>query len=173
MTATPRRKRGRPAADDQTRARKREDILATAAVVFAARGYPGTDVQAVADAAGVAKGTLYLYFVSKEELFLAAVDQGIRELQQFIDTTIADIADPLERIVQAFPAVRRGRLAPGDESVRANQRCALGPHTICGREPIRDVFEIAGRLNAVPHDAKRTSRGTAPHTVGPAAPIAS
>src|SRR5215208_2372942 len=101
MTATPRRKRGRPAADEQTRARKREDILATAACVFAKHGYPGTDVQAVADAAGVAKGTLYLYFASKEELFLAAVDQGIRDLQQHIDSTIEPITDPLQRIVAA------------------------------------------------------------------------
>jgi AcrR family transcriptional regulator len=61
-------------------------------------------MQAVADAAGVAKGTLYLYFASKEELFLAAVDQGIRDLQQFIDTTIEDIDDPLDRIIEAMRA---------------------------------------------------------------------
>src|SRR4051794_38705196 len=104
MTATPRRKRGRPAADEQSRARKREDFLATAARVFARHGYPGTDVQAVADAAGVAKGTLYLYFDSKQALFLAAVDQGIRDLQEHIDSSIEHIADPLQRIAEAMRA---------------------------------------------------------------------
>ncbi len=100
MAAT-QRKRGRPV-DDQSRARKRQDILGAAAGVFARNGFPGTDMQAVADAAGVAKGTLYLYFPSKEELFLAAVDQGMRDLIAFIDAGVADIADPLERIGRAI-----------------------------------------------------------------------
>ena len=95
------RKRGRPV-DEESRARKREEILATAAKVFAARGYQGTDVQAVADAAGVAKGTLYLYFASKEDLFLAAVDQGMNCLTAFVDAAVDGISDPLEIIGTAI-----------------------------------------------------------------------
>src|SRR5581483_6852248 len=106
MTAKPAAKRGRPT-DDEAKARKREEILACAARVFAARGFPGTDVQAVADAAGVAKGTLYLYFPSKEEMFLAAVDYGIKQLKAYIDSCIAEIADPLDRIGAAIRAYLR------------------------------------------------------------------
>lgn len=100
------RKRGRPS-DEESRARKRVELLASAAKQFARHGYPGTDMQAIADAAGVAKGTLYLYFSSKEDLFLAAVDQGLRELQTHLDATVEPIADPLDRIAAAVRAYLR------------------------------------------------------------------
>lgn len=107
MPGTPqRKKRGRPV-DELSRARKREEILAAAARTFAAHGFPGTDMQAVADEAGVAKGTLYLYFASKEELFLAAVDQGMRDLIAYIDAAIADIDDPLLHMGAAIHAYLR------------------------------------------------------------------
>jgi AcrR family transcriptional regulator len=99
-------RRGRPA-DEGSKARKRDEIVAAAARLFARRGYPGTDVQAVADAAGVAKGTVYLYFHDKEALFLAAVDQGMRHLIAFIDGQVEHIADPLQRIGAAVHAYLR------------------------------------------------------------------
>jgi AcrR family transcriptional regulator len=95
MATIPGRKRGRPV-DEALRAQRREEILASAARVFAARGYPGTDMQALADEAGVAKGTVYLYFASKEELFLAAVDLGVQQMKAYIEAAVAGIADPLE-----------------------------------------------------------------------------
>jgi AcrR family transcriptional regulator len=103
MNATPMKKRGRPV-DDKQKAQRREEILACAARVFAKRGYPGTDMQAVADAAGVAKGTIYLYFASKEELFLAAVDQGMKNLRAFVDAAIEGVGDSLEVIGTAIRA---------------------------------------------------------------------
>lgn len=106
MTTSPGKKRGRPV-DDESRARRREDILVCAAREFAQRGYPGTDMQAVADAAGVAKGTLYLYFASKEELFLAAVDQGMRCLRAYVDAAVEGLQDPLQVIERAIFAYLR------------------------------------------------------------------
>jgi AcrR family transcriptional regulator len=100
------KKRGR-ARDEEQKSRRREEILACAARVFARHGYPGTDVQAIADAAGVAKGTVYLYFASKEELFLAAVDQGMKQLRAFVDAAVAGIGDGLERISKAVLAYLR------------------------------------------------------------------
>jgi AcrR family transcriptional regulator len=100
------RKRGRPI-DAEQKARRREEILACAARVFAARGFPGTDMQAVADAAGVAKGTVYLYFASKEELFLAAVDQGMKQLKAFVDAAAEAVEDPLEMMGKAIFAYLR------------------------------------------------------------------
>ena len=90
MTATPQRKRGRPV-DGATRAQRREDILAAAALVFAQRGYPGTDMQALADVAGVAKGTLYLYFPSKEDLFLEGTPEDRFEELGGLEKEIAQL----------------------------------------------------------------------------------
>ena len=52
---------------------RQEAILAAAFEVFAAHGYEATRIDAVARQAGIAKGTIYLYFRDKEQLFRAMV----------------------------------------------------------------------------------------------------
>jgi AcrR family transcriptional regulator len=55
---------------------RRGDILATALAAYeAAPSFAAFTMSALAERAGLAKGTLYLYFRTKEELFLALVDQ--------------------------------------------------------------------------------------------------
>ena len=79
---------------------RREEILDIATKLFAVNGYADTDTQKLADELGVGKGTLYRYFPSKRELFLAAADRGMRQLCEFIDASVAAIEDPPERIAQ-------------------------------------------------------------------------
>jgi AcrR family transcriptional regulator len=99
--STARRGRSRDAA--QVEQRKR-DILAAAARVFAACGYPDTDVQEVAAACGVAKGTVYLYFPSKESLFLAAVDRAMVAMREAVRAAADPVTDPLDRLAVAIRA---------------------------------------------------------------------
>lgn len=104
MTQKNPRRRGRPV-DEETRARKREDILEAAARVFSRHGYVSTDVQRIADEVGVGKGTLYLYFRSKEELFLAAEQRGLDRLIQAVEGAADEVEDPLaktERAIRAY-----------------------------------------------------------------------
>ena len=63
----PERPRGRPK-NLTLLTRRREEILETAARLFAERGFPGTDLQVGADVLGIGKGTLYRYFPSKSAL---------------------------------------------------------------------------------------------------------
>jgi AcrR family transcriptional regulator len=93
-----------PRKDPERAERRREEILDAAAVVFARDGYQDADLQEVADALKLAKGTLYLYFASKEELFLAAVDRGMRLLHKFVLGAYAGVADPLDRLTTAIRA---------------------------------------------------------------------
>lgn len=95
------RRPGRPR-NPELLERRREEILDTAARIFARLGFPGTDVQLVADALDVGKGTIYRYFPSKEELFLASVDRGMLRLRAEIDASIVDITDPLQRVERAI-----------------------------------------------------------------------
>ena len=73
--------RGRPR-DEALHERRREQILDKATRVFAEHGYPNTDVQFIADPLGISKGTVYRYFPSKEQLLLAAVERGVRQLDE-------------------------------------------------------------------------------------------
>ena len=75
-----------------------------AARIFAERGFPGTDVQEIADELGVGKGTVYRYFPTKRKLFLAAVDRAMRRLREQVDASAAETGDPLERIAHAVRA---------------------------------------------------------------------
>jgi len=65
------------------------EILEAAHKVFAQNGFSGTSVEAIAQEAGIAKGTLYLYYNSKHEIYWAALEKGItalcRELKQKLE----------------------------------------------------------------------------------------
>ena len=63
---------------------KRERILREAAALFAERGYNQTDVAQLASRAGVAKGSIYNYFDSKEDLYLYVCRDGIQRSRQAI-----------------------------------------------------------------------------------------
>jgi AcrR family transcriptional regulator len=95
------RRRGRPKVAE-LQARREEEILDAAASLFAAHGYAATDIDSVAEALNLAKGTIYHYFTSKRELFLAAVNRGMRRLYETIEAKTIAIADPLQRIEQAI-----------------------------------------------------------------------
>ncbi len=82
----------------------RERILAIAAGIFARDGYQDTDLQDVADALGIGKASVYRRFPSKQELFLAAVDDGMRRMKQSVDAAIEHVEDPLEQISGAVVA---------------------------------------------------------------------
>ncbi len=54
-----------------------QELLAAALELFGEKGYASTRLEDVAKRAGVSKGTLYLYFTNKEELFKAVVRENI------------------------------------------------------------------------------------------------
>jgi len=94
---------GRPP-DARRQEQRRREILEAATQVFARVGFAATDVQEIAAVAGVGKGTVYRYFPSKEELFIATVDLGMQCLTSTVDLAAADVTEPLERIRAAIAA---------------------------------------------------------------------
>jgi AcrR family transcriptional regulator len=73
-----------PPPDTPTRQRRKEarpqELLDAALELFVEKGFAATRSEEVAARAGVSKGTLYLYFPSKEELFKAVVRQNLSTL---------------------------------------------------------------------------------------------
>lgn len=106
MPRVARRAPGRKA-NPELAARRREAILDAAARLFAERGYSDTDTQVLIDDLGVGKGTLYRYFHSKRELFLAAADRVMQRLRTQIDGDLAGVSNPFERIAVAIRAFLR------------------------------------------------------------------
>lgn len=58
------------------------EILEAARKTFADQGFNATTMDAIAEQAHIAKGTLYLYFPSKRDIYMAALRQGIRSLNE-------------------------------------------------------------------------------------------
>lgn len=80
------------------------EILAAATTVFAEHGYHSADMQAVADAASVGKGTVYRYFPSKEQLFSAALDDALERLRLSILAGMHSQDDPKDQLREVMRA---------------------------------------------------------------------
>src|SRR5688572_31264234 len=92
----------RSAARRTTARRDREDrrdtLLRAAIDTFAARGFFNAQVADVARAAGVAAGTVYLYFRSKDDLLVSIFDRTMREGLTEARSAVARIDGPAERL---------------------------------------------------------------------------
>mgnify|MGYP001460829312 FL=1 len=87
-----------------------EKILAAALDLFVSRGFEGTTVDAIAEAAGVTKGAIYFHFETKDDVLLALLDQVER-----------NFIDPMDR------RVRRAGPSGRDKFVAfAHQQSELG-----------------------------------------------
>lgn len=72
---------------EESRRQTRDRLLTAAAKVFAKQGFNGASVEDIAEAAGYSKGAVYSNFDSKEDLFLALIDQCLAvEIEKLGDT---------------------------------------------------------------------------------------
>jgi TetR/AcrR family fatty acid metabolism transcriptional regulator len=86
---------------------KRDAILRAAIDVFAERGYFNAQVADVARAAGVAAGTVYLYFQNKDHLLVSIFERSMRDGLTESRAAVAALRDPRERLRR----LARGHLA--------------------------------------------------------------
>jgi AcrR family transcriptional regulator len=91
-----------------------EEILSAALESFAERGFAATRIEDVAARAGISKGTLYLYFDGKEELFKAVVRQALLPNLARIEALAASFEGPsaflLERLLATVTGVVESRV---------------------------------------------------------------
>jgi TetR/AcrR family fatty acid metabolism transcriptional regulator len=87
-------------ADRPDKADKRDAILRAAIDTFAARGFFNAQVADVARAAGVAAGTVYLYFRGKDDLLISIFERTMRAAIADGRASVAGISDPVERLRQ-------------------------------------------------------------------------
>jgi len=101
MTLNAVARRSRPAAAPEAPpGPKRDAILRAAIDVFAERGFFNAQVADVARAAGVAAGTVYLYFKSKDDLLVSIFERSMRDGLASGRAAVAKLEDPRERLLR-------------------------------------------------------------------------
>src|SRR5438552_1935032 len=127
--------------------RRRTQILDAAARVFAERGYHRTTVRDIAREAGIADGTIYLYFSSKQELLLGLIAQLGRFAERradFAEAGAMDLRD-FSRSYQAL--VRRTAEGEGMTTTTTTMLTTAAP-------PIPDIASAAFKSDPVPACAR-------------------
>ena len=79
---------------------RRDDILAAASQAFADKGFQGTQVAEIANAAEVSLNSVYALFKGKEELYEAVISSAARTVGDRIRNAVLDISDPAELLLR-------------------------------------------------------------------------
>jgi AcrR family transcriptional regulator len=96
--------RARPPSSRLPAARRRRQLLDVAVDVFAERGFHGTSMDEVAEAAGVTKPVLYQHFDSKRELYLELLDDVGSHLVAAVTAAVGGASGPRQRVEAGFAA---------------------------------------------------------------------
>lgn len=73
-------------------------IFETSMKLFAEKGYDATSIEEITATVGVAKGTLYYHFTSKEEIFNFLIEEGMKLLQNSIDIKTEKLPNYIDKI---------------------------------------------------------------------------
>ncbi len=101
---------------NSAREAKRKKILEEAIKEFVAKGFTGANINKIAENSGIGKGTIYLYFKSKEDLYVEALNQSNKLWMEKAREIIDSNPDPYEALkemlkVDIIVSVRRKELA--------------------------------------------------------------
>ena len=132
----------------ETAERRRQKVLAAATRLFTSEDYERVHVEAVAEAAEVAKPTLYRYFPSKEALFLAALEQTLSQLVSDVAGLRADSGPAEPRLRRAIALVHDqiGLLAP---ALRAVEGKGSDPNDRSRKLLRKGMRELRNEINAL------------------------
>ena len=115
-----------PKIAQEARAARRDQIIAAAAECFARSGYHATTMADIAETAGVSKGTPYLYFPSKEALFIALYEEWDCGLSARIDAAVGGLPEPAR---------------PSPRAVLAAVASAIAAHVLDNPQTCRVLME--------------------------------
>ncbi len=146
----------RPSKREQTKEANRQAILDAARLVFAELGYGATSVRDIIRRTGLASGTFYNYFKSKEEVFEALMDQNAltvrprlresrvqaRSFEEFVRNTFRIFFEFCKEDKGAYAVMRRNA---GHLRVRVDT-----PEVIAGFEELQDDIERAVAAGLAP-----------------------
>ena len=124
-----------PKIADEARAARRDQIIAAAAECFARAGYHVTTMADIAMAAGVSKGTPYLYFPGKEALFIALYEEWDCGLAARVDAAVDGLGDPARRTPRCVVAAVASAIAAHVTGNPQTCRVLMEATTLAAYEP--------------------------------------
>jgi len=131
----------------------RARLVAAARTEFSRRGFDAVTVEDICQECGVAKGSFYRHFASKEEVFLAAVESIADVVTGQLGrrrTTVRSVTQALEPyaplILEAVTRALRGE--PGHKTVAVKLLVRLARR--CGPQTLHDAFFRLTQLNLAP-----------------------
>ena len=78
--------------------RTKRKIFETSMNLFANKGYDATSIEEITSIVGVAKGTLYYHFSSKEEIFTFLIEEGMKLLQNSMSIKVASCNSLIDKL---------------------------------------------------------------------------
>lgn len=132
---------------------RREALLDAAARVFNSHGFASATIRDIATAAGMLPGSVYYHFDSKEELFIAVHEEGIRRTTQTVLEALEGVAGPWRRLEAAVCAHLRAILDRSDYAavvIAPNRQ--IDPDLQARLVALRDSYEAIFRelIEALP-----------------------
>ena len=124
-----------PKIADEARTARRDQIIAAAAGCFARAGYHATTMADIAAAAGVSKGTPYLYFPGKEALFIALYEEWDCGLTARVNAAIGGLPEPARRSPRAVLAAAASAIAAHVTANPQTCRVLMEATTLAAYEP--------------------------------------
>lgn len=83
---------------EKIRTKSREHLVGVSMQLFSTKGYQNTSISMIAQEAGVAKGALYHYFKSKEELLVAVIEKGLADIEKVFNEAVKEGTPPKEQL---------------------------------------------------------------------------
>src|SRR5690606_23937623 len=84
---------------------RRDEILSAAVLLFAERGYAATRIEDVAAAAGIAKGSVYLYYESREALLTAVFERWAERSRAVVEAALSGERPAMQRLEELLRSV--------------------------------------------------------------------
>lgn len=89
------------------RLQRKRSILRSALDVFSSKGFNGSTVDEIAHGSGLAKGTIYLYFKSKEDIYVSVISEGMGLLKKEMEKAVQEDI-PSDRLLERLVGVYHG-----------------------------------------------------------------
>lgn len=141
---------------------RRREIIAAAVKIFGSKGFAASRAEDIAIQAGIGKGTLYLYFRSKEDIYVAAVQHAIEQLNDEVRERLQSVHGVRNRIHTYIrirlefwlkqKSVYRLLLTVGREQQHRKQTHAILRATTQGLVDLFKEGVAAGELKAQPFE---------------------